>query len=438
MSATEMSKIETKKKNSSAIKSAYGAYYVDLLDIYLPVLVLPPALIYFVNPAMGAQAIAGVTAAIFVASLLGRPAGAVVFGPLADRIGKSRVAMISMYLSGAVTLAMGLLPGFMQIGWWSIALFILFRFLNGLFIGGQYSSAIPLAMEASPKHKRGFNAGLINSAFPAAYVTIALSVMLLTSIMPVGDIDSPYVAWGWRIPFILTGIAEVIIAINYQRNVRDAVKAPSDSEGKRANPLLALLKSEYRGRLIQVFVVMTGMWLAQQSVSALMPGTLNTTVGLEPWQSSLILMVAFAIGIPLNIAAGALSQHHGRRRIMLWLSAGVLILGTVCYLLTIQSQGISAMLFVFVTVCVVLTISPFAIVPAYISERFPVSVRATGYGVSYSLALIIPSFYAVYQEWLSNFMPFEQTAVVLLGIGAVVMFAGVLAGPETRDVEITD
>lgn len=438
MTATNASTSVGRNKGN-AIKSAYGAYYVDLLDIYLPVLVLPPALMYFVHPSMGVQAVALVTAAIFVASLLGRPAGAIVFGPLADRIGKSRVAMIAMYLSGFATIVMGLLPGFVQIGWWSVAAFVILRFLNGLFIGGQYSSAVPLAMEASPKNKRGFFAGVINSAFPAAYVTIALSVLLLTSVMPVGDIDSPYVLWGWRIPFLLTGIAEVLIAINYQRNVEDVFDVGEDGKRKqRGGTLLALLKSEYRGRLVQVFVVMTGMWLAQQSVSALMPGVLNNTVGIDPGQASWVLIVAFAIGIPLNILAGSMSQRHGRRVLLLTLAAGILVLGSVSYYFVIDARQLSFMLFVLVAVCVVLTIAPFAIVPAYISERFPVAVRATGYGVSYSLALIIPSFYAAYQEWLSALMPFELTPVVLLAIGAIVLFAGVLFGPETKDVEISD
>lgn len=120
-----------------------------------------------------------------------------VFGTLADRIGKTKVATLAMLLSGIATLSMGLLPGFEAIGWMSIGLFVLLRLLNGIFIGGQYSSALPLAMEGSPKAKRGFYGGLINSAFPAAYVTIAAVVLLLTASMGTGELDSPYVVWGW-------------------------------------------------------------------------------------------------------------------------------------------------------------------------------------------------------------------------------------------------
>jgi hypothetical protein len=71
----------------------------------------------------------------------------------------------------------------------------------------------------------------------------------------------------------------------------------------------------------------------------------------------------------------------------------------------------------------------------YIAESFRTGVRAAGYGISYSLATIIPGLYSFYQLGLSTFMPYAYTAIVLLVIGGVLLAAGALAGPETKDVD---
>ena len=80
---------------------------------------------------------------------------------------------------------------------------------------------------------------------------------------------------------------------------------------------------------------------------------------------------------------------------------------------------------------------PFALTPAYVSERFHVGVRASGYGLAYSLAVVLPSFYAFYQAGMSVFMPFEYTMLALLVIGAILIAVGAAWGPETKDVEFT-
>jgi hypothetical protein len=81
---------------------------------------------------------------------------------------------------------------------------------------------------------------------------------------------------------------------------------------------------------------------------------------------------------------------------------------------------------------VVLAASPWGLLPAYINERFRTGVRASGYGLGYSLAVILPSFYAYYQAGLATFMPFEYTALVLLAIGALLIAVGAALGPRRR------
>ena len=62
-------------------------------------------------------------------------------------------------------------------------------------------------------------------------------------------------------------------------------------------------------------------------------------------------------------------------------------------------------------------------------------VRATGFGVGFSLPVILPSFYAFYMNWLGAFMPARLTPVVLLCIGGLIGMIGAMMGPETKDVD---
>jgi hypothetical protein len=77
-------------------------------------------------------------------------------------------------------------------------------------------------------------------------------------------------------------------------------------------------------------------------------------------------------------------------------------------------------------------------VTTYINERFHTSVRASGFGLGYSLAVVLPAFYAYYQAGLANIMPFEYTPLPLLVIGALLMVVGAAWGPETKDVDFSE
>ena len=77
----------------------------------------------------------------------------------------------------------------------------------------------------------------------------------------------------------------------------------------------------------------------------------------------------------------------------------------------------------------ILVTSPWGVIITYINERFVTDVRATGFGIGFSLSVIIPSFYAFYMNWLGAIMPFELTPVVLLAVGAII---GMIGAPWVR------
>lgn len=424
----------------TAVRSAFASYYVDMLDIYLPILILAPAIGYFVSPQLSPAWTAVASATIFIGTLLGRPVGAGIFGHFADTWGRKRVAVITMGASGTTTLVMGFILGYESWGLFAVVLFVLLRFLNGVFIGGQYTAANPLAMEFSPKHKRGLYGAVINCAFPMAYVTIALTAMALVSLMSSDGLDSSYVQWGWRIPFIAVGLFEILVMLYYVYWVDESEvwqEEQTADSGPKVAPLKALFSGEARKAFIQVFILMTGLWLALQSVAAILPGILQNSVKLSATMVSMTLIVSYLVLIGANLTAGVVSQKVGRRPTLMTLGVVVATAGTLLYYVLIRGgEGMAfpaMLLLVIVIVCIV--DSPFALSVSYINERFQVGERASGYGLSYSLSVVLPSFYAYYQLALSTIMPFEYTVLVLIVVGGVLIWIGAAMGPETKNVD---
>jgi hypothetical protein len=83
-----------------------------------------------------------------------------------------------------------------------------------------------------------------------------------------------------------------------------------------------------------------------------------------------------------------------------------------------------------------MALAPWGIATVYICERFPTHVRASGYGMGYSLAVVIPSFSGIYLLWLGHVMPYVFAPIVLVVVAAALMIVGALLGPEPRQAEL--
>jgi hypothetical protein len=90
------------------------------------------------------------------------------------------------------------------------------------------------------------------------------------------------------------------------------------------------------------------------------------------------------------------------------------------------------------TVAIVLTVSGWGLLSAYINERFATGVRASGFGIGYSLAVVIPSFYSFFLLGLAHYMPYKFTEVPLLVLGGLLILVGGALGPETNHVAIAE
>src|SRR6201991_1696372 len=231
--------IDARRRN--AIKGAFFSEYIDMFDIYLPVVVLSPVLAFFQPPHLSSGMETILASLVFITTLLGRPIGALLFGMIADRIGRRKASIWSVSGFGVVTLLIALLPGYETLGIVSYWLLVLLRFVDGIFLGGGYTGAMPLAIEYSKKHQRGFVGGLIISGFPAAYVTINLVAMVMFAVFPLNGVNSPYAQSGWRIPFVIGSVLAGVLALYYVHKVAESEIWESEAGEKVAKndtPLL--------------------------------------------------------------------------------------------------------------------------------------------------------------------------------------------------------
>jgi MFS family permease len=148
-------------------------FAVDFFDIYLPVLALAPVIAYFGPKGLSSAASTTIYFFTFAATLFGRPCGAIIFGHYADRIGRRRTTMVSIAGFGTLTFLIACLPGYNSLGVWALVLLIVLRFVDGVFMGGEYTSNNTLALEMVPKDRRGFVGGVLQGAFPIGFALVS-------------------------------------------------------------------------------------------------------------------------------------------------------------------------------------------------------------------------------------------------------------------------
>jgi MFS family permease len=425
-------------KRRSAIRGAFLTEFIDMFDIYLPVVVLAPVLAYFqpthIEP--GLAAILG--SFVFITTLLGRPVGAFIFGRVADRLGRRTSSIISVLGFGLFTLLIALLPGYQTIGVTSYVLLVLLRFLDGVCLGGGYTASHPLAMEYSRKSERGFVGGLIIAAFPAAYVAISVIAMIMFAVFPLDGMASVYAVWGWRIPFLIGAVLAGFLAHYYWRKVSESELWEVRTSAGAKKPAAARLFSGSNGRsLIQVLIMMTGFWTTQNIITIYMPSVLlGQTLHLSKFELTTTLIITYCLLFFSYIGAGLLSQAIGRRRTFIILGVLISTVG-VALLYTLANSAGRPLPEIILIVCAlaILVTAPWGVIITYINERFVTEVRATGFGIGFSLSVVLPSFYAFYLSWLGNVVPPSTAPAVLLFIGGVIATIGAALGPETRDAD---
>ena len=138
----------------------------------------------------------------FAAGFAVRPFGALIFGRLGDMIGRKYTFLITMTLMGVGTFFIGLLPGYATWGIAAPIVLIALRLVQGLALGGEYGGAAIYVAEHAPANKRGYYTSWIQTT---ATLGLFMALLLILGIRTwMGE--ASFGDWGWRIPFLLSGI----------------------------------------------------------------------------------------------------------------------------------------------------------------------------------------------------------------------------------------
>jgi MFS family permease len=402
----------------SAVRGGILGNYVDQFDIFLPIIALAPAAARL----YGSENMATNAGLIFVATLIGRPIGAAIFGPVADRIGRTATTKLTMAGVAIATLLLALVPGHMLLRSGTLLSILVLRFLSGVFIGGGYTSAVPLAIEWTAPRRRGLVSGLIMWMSPWANASIAALVLVLLRALGADR----YSAWGWRIPFALGALMAFAMLIYYRRNVSDS--PASKLTAKAPNPLKDVLFGANRRHLWQVFVLMTGLWLFTNLAIAVLTGQLKTVIQLSDQDVSFTMLCATVVSAIAMAGCGHLSTVIGRR--VFFVGFGVLsaLLAPTIYLGIFHQTSRTALVLLVVSLQIA-TVSAYGPVAAYLTERFPPAVRSSGYGLAYSLSIVLPALYPYYLPPLQDALGNQPAVAALLALAGILVAIGAVAGP---------
>src|SRR5262252_2288302 len=136
---------------------------------------------------------------IFALGYLMRPLGGAVTGHIGDRFGRRAALTFSVAAMAIPTFLIGLLPGYGTLGLLAPIALTLLRMVQGLSVGGEYTSSMVFLVEQAPDGRRGLMGALISCGASGGILLGSAVGAGFAAGMSVTALD----AWGWRIPFLL-------------------------------------------------------------------------------------------------------------------------------------------------------------------------------------------------------------------------------------------
>ena len=135
---------------------------------------------------------------VFAVAFMMRPIGSIIFGHIGDRYGRKRALMVSVTAMALSTFAIGLLPTYAHIGSLAPLLLILLRMIQGISVGGEYTTSIIFLVEQSAPQRRGFIGSWASFSATAGALLGSLVGGVVTRLLDPAEV----LAWGWRLPFL--------------------------------------------------------------------------------------------------------------------------------------------------------------------------------------------------------------------------------------------
>ena len=333
----------------------------------------------------------------FAVGFLARPIGGMVFGHFGDRVGRKKALVIALLMMGVATTLIGCLPTYAMVGGLAPLLLILLRFVQGLAVGGQWGGAMLLVTENAPPARRGYYGAFAQAGAPLGLILANLAFLLVTANVS----QEAFMAWGWRVPFILSvlliGLSLYVqLRLEDTSAFRELKKAQADS--RAPEPTTAV--REYSSPVIEVLrthpreiALGAGAFLAVQVTFYILIafvvayGTNPAGLGLPRTTLLIAVLIASLAQIPVLFISATISDIYGRRGIYM---TGAVLLGLWGFVLFPLIDTGSFLLITLALsggqILVGLMYGPQA---ALLAELFSTHVRYSGVSLGYQLGAIL-------------------------------------------------
>ncbi|KTD44526.1 MFS transporter [Legionella oakridgensis] len=319
------------------------------------------------------------TAAIFAVGFFMRPLGGWLMGLYADRQGRKKALLTSVFLMCFGSLIIALTPSYETIGIFAPLLLVLARLLQGISVGGEYATSATYLSEMASKEHRGFFSSFQYVTLIAGQL-LALGVLIL--LQQVFLSSDQLELWGWRIPFII-GAFLAIVALYLRKGTEET--ASFEHKKSVQEPLFSALLRHPKELLIVVGLTMGGT-LAFYTYSTYMQKYLTNSVGMSKMDATMISAITLFLFMLLQPMIGALSDKIGRRPILIAFGLlGTLFTVPILSLLHTVETWHGAF---FLIMAGLIIVSGYTSINAIVkAELFPVEIRALGVGLPYAITV---------------------------------------------------
>ncbi len=321
--------------------------------------------------------------ATFAIGFIARPLGGVAMGHYGDRLGRKSMLVWSLMLMGLSTLGIGLLPNYSQLGVWAPLLLVIFRFVQGFALGGEWGGAVLMSVEHAPRDRRGFFGSFVALGLPAGIILSNLVFLVTSSAVS----PAAFAEWAWRIPFIASAALVAVglwvrIGLDESPIFEQIVK----TQRARRMPIVDVLRHDARA-----VALAAGSYLGISTLGYIVIVYFVSYATRElkfPLTTTLGLLLTAAVMFAISIFAFATwSDRFGRQRIMRW-GNGALVLWSLVFFPLADTRSVPLAA---IALCGILVIQGAYIgpQPAVFSELFPTATRYSGASLSLTLGTIL-------------------------------------------------
>lgn len=350
-------------------------YYDFLLYSTASALVFNAVFFSNLDPVTGTIASFGT----FAAGYLARPIGGMIFGHYGDRLGRKKMLVLTMVIMAVVSILIGLLPTYAQVGPAAPIMLIALRVLQGIAVGGEWGGAVLMTAEHATT-RRGFWASFTNAGAPAGMVVSTAVMAIMASVTT----PEQFLSWGWRVPFLFS-IVLLAVGLYVRLSVSEspAFREMTSKRDVTRSPLLDVLRSHPR---VLILAIGTGLgaFIAQGVLTTFL---VAYAVGAGFDRATVLnaLTLSSAGAVVSILAWSALSDRIGRRPVII---GGALAMAVFAYFLFPMVDSGSTALLVLAVVLGQSLIHPafYGPLAALMSEVFKTRSRYTGASLGYQIA----------------------------------------------------